>query len=403
MIRQMSKMLLLTIFVTYAVAVQSQQEHHVPWEWHNDFIEQHFPQQGQETAVGELGPFVPTPMEIVEKMLEFAEVKKDDVVCDLGCGDGRIVVMAAQKYGARGIGVDIDKDCVREALEKVKQAKVEKLVTILHQDAFVADLRDVTVLTLYILPSAMPKILPKLMRELKPGVRIVSHDYEFGDWQEDKFIEAQGPYRKHKLYLWIVPAGAAGIWRWKEDNETYTLRLRQKFQKVSGVLTNPDGSEVSISEGKIQGERIRFSLEQVIKGQKVKQIFDGKVVNHTIKGAVEIHFADEVKKKDWIAHRIPFDLTGTWKWTIPTPTGKISALLKVKRKKDQLIATCVIRDHEHTLDSFFTLGAEVSFNVRIDPATTHRYRGFVEGDKIKGTVTGDGLVGDVQWEASKVK
>jgi uncharacterized protein (TIGR03000 family) len=149
--------------------------------------------------------FVPTPEKLVERMLEMAAVKKDDVVYDLGCGDGRIVILAAKKYGCRGVGIDIDPVRVKEALAAVKKAGVENLVEIRQGDALkVEDLGKATVVTLYMLPEFQDKLRPILLETLKPGSRVVAHDYELGDWAPLQRVEVRGPTRNHILYLWRI-------------------------------------------------------------------------------------------------------------------------------------------------------------------------------------------------------
>jgi cyclopropane fatty-acyl-phospholipid synthase-like methyltransferase len=140
-------------------------------------------------------------------MLEMAEVKKDDVVYDLGCGDGRIVILAAKKYGVRGVGIDIDPARVKEAQDAVKKAGVEALVTIRQGDALkVEDLDKATVVTLYMLPEFQAKLRPILQKTLKPGSRIVSHDFDLGEWAPVQRVEVQMALRPHVLYLWRVEA-----------------------------------------------------------------------------------------------------------------------------------------------------------------------------------------------------
>lgn len=148
-------------------------------------------------------PFVPTSPEVVEQMLKLAQVKKTDTVYDLGCGDGRIVVMAAEKFGAHGVGVDIDPERIQEANENARKAAVTERVRFIEKDLFEADIHDATVVTLYLLPSVNLKLRPKLLKDLKPGTRIVSHSFDMGDWKPNKEVEFDG----RKLYLWIVPAG----------------------------------------------------------------------------------------------------------------------------------------------------------------------------------------------------
>ena len=148
-------------------------------------------------------PFVPSPNVVVEGMLKLANVHKGDRVVDLGCGDGRIVIMAAQ-MGARATGVDINPERIDEAQANAKKAGVEKMVSFKEGDLFDADIHDATVVTLYLLPDVNMKLRPKLLRDLKPGTRIVSHSFNMGDWKPDKEIDVEG----RTLYLWTVPVKA---------------------------------------------------------------------------------------------------------------------------------------------------------------------------------------------------
>jgi precorrin-6B methylase 2 len=145
--------------------------------------------------------YVPTPQEVVEVMLKAAKVTKDDLVYDLGCGDGRIVVTAAKEFGARGIGIDIDPQRIVEARANVQKEGVGDRVKILEQDLFETDFHDATVVTLYLLPSLNLKLRPKLLAELKPGTRIVSHAFDMGDWQPEQTLDVNG----RTVYLWTVP------------------------------------------------------------------------------------------------------------------------------------------------------------------------------------------------------
>ena len=151
----------------------------------------------------------PTPQNVVDKMLELAEVKKGDVVYDLGCGDARILVTAAKKYGVEGFGFDIDPERVKDSLENVKKNKVEDLVTIKKADIFTLDLKDASVVTLYLLPNLNVQLMPQL-EKLKPGSRIVSHDFDMKGAKPKKVVNIKaknhmGIEGEHKMYLWVVP------------------------------------------------------------------------------------------------------------------------------------------------------------------------------------------------------
>jgi ubiquinone/menaquinone biosynthesis C-methylase UbiE len=145
--------------------------------------------------------YVPTPYEVVDEMLRLANVKKGDVLYDLGSGDGRIPVTAAKKFGVRAVGIDIDPQRIKEATENAKKHGVGKLVTFKQEDLFKTDFKDATVVTLYLLPDLNVKLRPRLLNELKPGTRIVSHQFDMGTWKPEKKVELNG----RVVYLWTVP------------------------------------------------------------------------------------------------------------------------------------------------------------------------------------------------------
>jgi SAM-dependent methyltransferase len=159
-------------------------------------------------------PYVPTTEAAVQEMLKLADVKKSDVVYDLGCGDGRIVIAAAKSFGARGVGIDINPQRISEAKQNAKTAGLEKLVRFEENDLFQADIQQATVVTLFLLPQINLKLRPKLLQDLKPGTRIVSNTFDMGDWKPEKEATVGGDDADYeplsrKLYLWIVPARGA--------------------------------------------------------------------------------------------------------------------------------------------------------------------------------------------------
>jgi SAM-dependent methyltransferase len=159
----------------------------------------------QSSTAASLAPYVPTPQDVVDRMLKLAQVTKDDVVYDLGCGDGRIVITAAKQFGARGVGVDIDPQRIKESETNAKAAGVEHLVSFKLQDAMTVDVSPATVVTLYLLSASNVKLRPILTKQLRPGARIVSHAFTMGDWppeRTDEFTDSTGSMRS--LYLWTT-------------------------------------------------------------------------------------------------------------------------------------------------------------------------------------------------------
>jgi SAM-dependent methyltransferase len=160
-----------------------------------------------ETPTGRPGIlFVATPEQVGVEMLRLAGVTKDDVVYDLGSGDGRLVIAAAREFGARGVGVELEPKLVQDSRESALKAGVADRTQFLWQDIFQADVAPATVVALYLSPELNLKLRPKLLRELRPGARIVSHDFDMGDWPPTRTLRVNGPTREHAIHLWIVPA-----------------------------------------------------------------------------------------------------------------------------------------------------------------------------------------------------
>jgi hypothetical protein len=155
----------------------------------------------QPQAVDRDVPYVPTPESVVAEMLRVANVSQNDVIYDLGSGDGRIVITAAQEYGARGMGVDIDPALVQQANDRARQAGVSDRVQFVQQDLFETDISEATVVTLYLLPDVNLRLRPKLLEELRPGTRIVSHSFDMGDWEPEQVTQVDG----RTIYYWVVP------------------------------------------------------------------------------------------------------------------------------------------------------------------------------------------------------
>ena len=154
-------------------------------------------------------PYVPTKEPIVDRMLQMANIKPGDVIYDLGCGDGRIVIAAAKRYGIRGVGIDIDPQRIAEAQENAKKAGVADRVQFIQGDLFDADIKGASVVTLYLLPDVNMRLRPKLLSDLKPGSRIVSHNYDLGDWKPEQTAKITVDGTEHVVYAWTVGKGMA--------------------------------------------------------------------------------------------------------------------------------------------------------------------------------------------------
>jgi hypothetical protein len=215
-------------------------------------------------------PYVQTPQSVVEAMLELAGVRGNDFLIDLGSGDGRIVITAARKYGTSGVGIDYDNYLVKESSEKAAQAGVADRVRFVKEDIFDADLSAATVVTMYLLPEFNLRLRPKLLAELRAGARVVSHDWDMGDWAPDAQIEVPAPgkpvgVRKvSTLYLWIVPAQLAGRWETRVpvgDGATdVQLEFEQAFQTLGGIA-RIDGAARPIERAAVKGRYVAFRID----------------------------------------------------------------------------------------------------------------------------------------------
>ena len=250
--------------------------------------------------------FVPTPQEVVDEMLKVANVHKGDVVYDLGCGDGRLVIGAAQKYGARGVGIDIDPERIKESKDNAAKAGVSNLVQFLEQDLFQTDFHEATVMTLYLLSSVNRRLRPKLLQELKPGTRVVSHDFDMDEWKPDQSSEVLADDISHDVFLWIIPANVSGTWTWTMGKPAVKceMNLEQLFQVPSGSATI-GGAAAEIKGLTLKGDQIWFTVERPFEGKLVPMAFEGKVAGHNITGKIKFQAGGKESVWDWKAGRNP--------------------------------------------------------------------------------------------------
>jgi hypothetical protein len=215
----------------------------------------------------EQAPYRPTPQAIVDRMLELAKVRADDYVVDLGSGDGRIVLTAATKYGARGLGVEIDRGLVRKAQQAAEAAGVSDRAKFAVQDLYETPLGEVTVLTLYLLPEMNRKLLPKIMAEMKPGTRVVAQEFTVGDWPPDYQEVAAGNEewtgwsRTRGVYLWTVPAKIGGEWRIEREGAAFPLVVEQLYQNAEGRIA-AGGGEAMVAFAPLKGREVRFRVPE---------------------------------------------------------------------------------------------------------------------------------------------
>src|SRR5262245_41732355 len=241
--------------------------------------------------VKDAGPYVPSPQSVVSDMLRYAEVGPNDFLIDLGSGDGRIVLTAAKVFGARGFGVEIKDDLVRRSNEAARKEGLADRVRFMKQDLFKTDMSPATVITMYLLPDTVNLLKDKFLNELRPGTRIVSHDYPLTGWIPEKYVQMDledkvqiSGVTTTLIYLYVVPAKVAGKWTVQMpaavSRQPATLQLKQQLTRVSGSA-RLDGKDVPLEDVKLRGERITFRLS----GRNGE--LSGRVSGNSVEGVME--------------------------------------------------------------------------------------------------------------------
>lgn len=238
-------------------------------------------------------PYVPTPNDVLEQLLDLADVGPGDYVIDLGSGDGRIVIAAA-KRGAVGHGVDLDPQRIKEARANAEEEGVSDRVVFIQGDIFETDFSDASVVTLYLLTSVNAKLRPSLIENLKPGTRVVSHSFDMGDWKPDDSVR----FANRDLYSWIIPADVGENWQWETNGEQFSMAAKQEFQEVN-VVVNIGGRRLTTEESTLSGERLNIIVHD--EENNIRYIYSGLVNDESIDGTVQIHDGDTPSIEEWSA------------------------------------------------------------------------------------------------------
>ena len=343
-------------------------------------------------------PYVATRNDTVQDMLWIANVGKDDVVYDLGSGDGRIVIAAVRDFSARrAVGIEIDSERIGESRKNTQKAGVTDRVEFIQGDLFTTDFRQASVVTLFLGHQSNIKLRPKMLTILKPGTRIVSHQFGMGEWQPDKALTVRTVYlgmwstlwngfndnprvpdytgndlflqTGDKILMWVAPAPVAGIWRGKIETEDepqdLNLTLHQRLSNVSGTFqlsgkTNLAGG-VRVD---LWGNHVRFWCrpDNMAYG-RFELRFDGHVHENTMQGTMVVVDEGRLQECAWEAQRGKADFTGTWEW--PCASGPRSVKLRIERRDGQLIATYLDQDRTLPVTDFYDYGGGFYFTLLI--------------------------------------
>ena len=263
--------------------------------------------------------YVPTPTEVVEQMLDMARVGPEDVVYDLGCGDGRIVIAAVKDRNAkRGVGIDLDPRRITESEQNAGAAGVEDRVTFLQKDLFASDISEPTVITMYLLSNLNRRLIPKLFAEARPGTRVVSHDFDMGNWKPDNAVEIKGT-RTHAAYYWMLPANVSGAWVVASPDgggkDDLTVEIQQVYQQLQGTASDGNGSR-ALASARIEGTAVSFTTDPPVLH------FTGKVEGDVMRGNVEavdgaIESFTARRREGTKREIVPPDKTADQSWSDP--------------------------------------------------------------------------------------
>ncbi len=343
-------------------------------------------------------PYVATRNDTVQDMLWIANVGKDDVLYDLGSGDGRIVIAAVRDSDARrAVGIEIDPERIRESRKNAREAGVTDRVEFIEGDLFTSDFRQASVVTLFLGHRQNINLRSKMLRILKPGTRIVSHQFGMGEWQPDKAFTVRTAYlgmwgelwnpfsdnarvpdysaneshfgTSDKILMWVVPPPVAGIWRGKVKTEQglqdFQLILHQRLSKVtvryqlSGKINLAGWAHVDL-----WGSHVRFWCKPDNRDYgRFELRFDGHVKGDTMKGTLAVIDHDRIDECEWKAQRGKADFTGTWEW--PCASGPRLVKLRIERRDGQLIATYLDGDRTIPVTDFYDCGGGFYFTLLI--------------------------------------
>ena len=260
--------------------------------------------------IGQDVPYVPTPANVVEAMLEIAKVGPNDFVIDLGSGDGRIVIAAARQRGARGFGVEIVPSLVTDARREAQRQGVGDRVHFVAENLFITDIGKATVLTAYLYPNILHQLRPRIFEQLKPGARVVSHEFDFGSWKPDAQVRVSVPDKPYgppvsDVYLWVVPANAAGRWQWRMPGNggeaVCELEVKQTFQVLDGTL-RIDGKPARIENLRLRGADLQLVASAGESGRPARITLAGVIAGDTIRGTARL--TDGGAETPWQASRV---------------------------------------------------------------------------------------------------
>lgn len=338
-------------------------------------------------------PYEPTHPSVVSSMLSVANVSKGDVLYDLGCGDGRIVVMATRKFGAaRAVGIDLDPQRLLEAQERAKAYGVLDKIRFVQGNIMEVDASPATVVTMYLLDSVNLMVRPKLFMELRPGTRCVAHAFHMTDWKQDKIVQ-HPKARNNRISYWVIPAHLGGSWKWETTtpagNVAGSMKIMQKFQRIKGTI-NFDGSrDTAIDDPFVDGKNVSFTSRVNYKGQGINVEYKGVADGDVIRGTQEWKGGPHSGKFIWVAKREASNVYGTWEVSLQGGRAPLDGVLTLARKGRKLVASYYVKGEgrDERISQIYVWGNSVYFRVPLfGRESVAVFSGNLSGDKGEGSV-----------------
>jgi len=355
-------------------------------------------------------PYVPTHQSAVDEMLKVAKVTAGDYVIDLGCGDGRIVITAAKKYKARGLGVDLNPKRIGESKRNASKAGVTDLVEFRQGDAMKTDVSRANVVTLFLLVKVNLWLRPRLFDQLEPGTRVVSNTFSMRDWKPDRAVKHPDAYGK-VIYFWVIPASVGGTWTWQTTlggkAVAGSVEIEQQFQAVKGTVSFPPGAAVPVTEAAVTGKELRFAATIGAGDDKAAVVYRGNVDGDQIKGTQEWRGGANAGTYPWVAKRKAADLTGRWKVRASgrSRRSRLSGTLHIRREASGLSATYILDDQpgkEVPLPAFYVWGSSVRFEVPTGRRSPQVFRGSLGPDAGGGEMSREEAKRRAKWSAKRL-
>ncbi len=339
-------------------------------------------------------PYEPTHPKVVEAMLKLGNAGPNDIHYDLGCGDGRVVIMGVRKFNVKhAYGIDINKQRLREASERAEAFNVTDRITFLNADIFQSDFSKANLITAYLLDHINLKLRPILFQQLRPGTRVVTHEFHMYDWRPDK-IDRHPLARGERISLWIIPAAVGGEWEWatalKSGKVQQSMKLSQEFQDIAGTLQFEGSAATAIRDPKVEGKTVSFTARGAVAGKAVAVKYQGVANGDVIVGTQVWSGGDMNGTYPWQAKRKATNVLGRWRIDVPQK-GIFNGVINLRKEgPTKLVASFLSKDGnmEIRVHDVYIWGTSVYFRLPLSYFEYVLFKGELNNDAGAGKAYG---------------